>query len=134
MVPCLGQNDTHEGVKLYKTIQEKPGVVNYATCETSALAAEATLYACSGEAKKTDKEVEEDTNFETKGGMKVLAFDISEKIMKSTDDRMESEQGTPRSDEGKCKKCGESNTRASMGIATQASARAKRTQIRLGWT
>ena len=37
--PVLDKNDTHEGMKLYKTIQEKPGVLRYATCETSALAA-----------------------------------------------------------------------------------------------
>ena len=39
-------------------------------------------------------------------GVKVLAFDISEKVIKSIDDRLESEQGTPKSTEGKCKKCG----------------------------
>ena len=40
-------NDFHVGMKLYKTIQEKAGMLRYATCETSAYVAKGTLHAYS---------------------------------------------------------------------------------------
>ena len=77
--PVLSKTDNHEGLKLYKTMQGRPGVLNYARCETSALTAETAPYACFGNAKPADKEAEEE-NIEEVAGMKLLAFDISEKM------------------------------------------------------
>ena len=104
--PVLSKDDSHQGLKLYKTIQGNLGTLNYAKGETKALTTKVTQYACVNNIQ-TEVEETEDQEIPEIRGMKILVFDISEKLIKSSDDRMESEQGTPKSDEGKCIKCGE---------------------------
>ena len=116
-------------MSLYKEIQTIPGLLEYSTKESCnvastdnqqdeyIIATPAVIDKDSTEdptRENSDEQVEPGITIRGEGegivGVQVLDFEISQEMKDEVDDKLVSEQGTPKSINDKCERCGKSNS------------------------
>ena len=129
--PTKNRKDTDAGINLYHEIQNVPGLLEYNTTESCSIAYDeelqeeyilanpAAIDEVSAETLIKEREEERlEPGITVRGegegviGIQVLDFEICQEMKDEVDDKLVSEQGTPKSIDNKFIKCGTGNSDA----------------------